>query len=187
MQKCHQCQVYGDFVRVPPNELNVMGSPWPLPLYIIGPIEPPSSNRRCFILVAIDYFIKWVEASTYKVVTKKVVENFVHSNIICQFGIPESIITDKEANLNSDLMKESCEWFNIAHRNSTTYRPQMNGAVEAANKNIKKILRKIVYSHRQWHKKLPYVFFGYCTTIRTSTRATPYMLFYGSKVVILAE
>ncbi|XP_049362575.1 uncharacterized protein LOC125827307 [Solanum verrucosum] len=61
----------------------------------------------------------------------------------------ESIIADNAVNLNSDLMRETCERFKIAHRNSTIYRPQMNGAVEAANKNIKKILRKIVGSHRQ--------------------------------------
>ncbi|XP_055801017.1 uncharacterized protein LOC129870307 [Solanum dulcamara] len=121
VQKCHQCQVHGDFIRVAPNELNVMGSPW--------------------------LFSAWgmdVEASTYKAVTKKVVADFVRNNIICRFGIPESIITDNAANLNSDLMKEIYERFKITHRNSTTYWPQMNGAVEAANKNIKKILRKIV-------------------------------------------
>ncbi|XP_049369901.1 uncharacterized protein LOC125834792 [Solanum verrucosum] len=190
VQKCHQCQVHGDFIRVPPNELNVMGSPWPFAAWgmdVIEPIEPPASNRHHFILVAINYFTKWFEVSTYKAVTKKVVADFVRNNIVCRFGIPESIITDNAANLNSDLMKETYEKFKIAHRNSIVYRPQLNGAVEAANKNIKKILRKIVDSHRQWHEKLPYALLGYRTTIRTSTGATPYILVYGSEVVIPAE
>ncbi|XP_055824354.1 uncharacterized protein LOC129892839 [Solanum dulcamara] len=142
---------------------------------VIGLIEPPISNGHRFILLAIDYFTKWVESSIYKVVTKKVVADFVRNNILCQFGIPESIITDNVANLNSDLIKEICERFKIAHQNSITYQPQMNGAVEAANKNIKKILRKIVDSHRQWHEKLPYALLGYRTTIIASTRATPYV------------
>ncbi|XP_049405281.1 uncharacterized protein LOC125868752 [Solanum stenotomum] len=185
-----QCQVHGDFIWVPPNELNVMGSPWPFiacGMDVIGPIKPPASNGHRFILVTIDYFTKWVEASIYKAVTKKVVADFVCNNIVCRFGIPESIITNNATNLNNDLMKETCERFKIAHRNSTIYRPQMNEAVEAANKNIKKILRKIVYSHRQWHEKLPYALLGYRTTIRTSTGATPYMLVYGSEVVIPVE
>ncbi|XP_070003047.1 uncharacterized protein [Nicotiana sylvestris] len=93
-----------------------------------------------FILVAIDYFTKWVEAVTFKSVTKKVVVDFVHSNIICRFGIPKVIVTDNAANLNSHLMKEVCQQFKIMHWNSTLYRPKANGAVEAANKNIKKIL-----------------------------------------------
>ncbi|XP_070050707.1 uncharacterized protein [Nicotiana tomentosiformis] len=96
------------------------------------------------------------DASAYKAVTKKVVVDFVRNNIVYRFGIPESIITDNAANLNSDLMREICERFKIVHRNSIAYIPQMNGAVEAANKNIKRILRKIVDNHRQWHEKLSF-------------------------------
>ncbi|XP_049368396.1 uncharacterized protein LOC125833293 [Solanum verrucosum] len=151
------------------------------------PIEPPASHEHLFFLVAIDYFTKWVEALTYKAMAKKVVTDFVHNNIVGRFGIPESIITNNAANLNSDLMRKTCERFKIAHRNSTAYRPQMNGAVEAANKNIKKILRKIVGSHRQWYEKLPYALLGYRITIITSTRTTPYMMVYGSEAVIPAE
>ena len=50
------------------------------------------------------------------------------------------IITDNATNMNNKMMKEMCEDFKIQHHNSTPYRPKMNGAVEAANKNIKKIV-----------------------------------------------
>ncbi|XP_070047368.1 uncharacterized protein [Nicotiana tomentosiformis] len=110
---------------------------------VIGPIKSTTSNRHRFILVAIDYFTKLVEAASYKAVTKKVVADFVKDHIVCRFGVPESIIIDNSANLYNDLMKAMCETFKIKHRNPTTYRPQMNGAVEAVNKNIKKILRKM--------------------------------------------
>ncbi|XP_070015785.1 uncharacterized protein [Nicotiana sylvestris] len=63
----------------------------------------------------------------------------------------------------------------------------MNGVVEAANKNIKKILRKMIEKHKQWHKKLSFTLLGYRTTVRTSTGATPYMLVYGTEAVIPAE
>lgn len=125
--------------------------------------------------------------SLYKSVTKKVVADFVRSNLICRFGIPDSIITDNGANLNSNLMKEICKQFNITHRNSTAYRPKMNGVVEAANKNIKKILRKMIDKHRGWHDMLPYALLGYRTTVRTSIGATPYLLVYGTEAVIPAE
>ncbi|XP_070056878.1 uncharacterized protein [Nicotiana tomentosiformis] len=84
-------------------------------------------------------------------------------------------------------MRKLCEKLKIIHRNSTTYRPQMNGAIEAANKNIKRILRKIVDNHRQWHEKPSFSLLGYRTTMWTSTGAMPYMLVYGIKVVIHAE
>ncbi|XP_069155857.1 uncharacterized protein [Solanum lycopersicum] len=100
VQKCHKCQVHGDLIRVPPHELNAMSSPWPFVAWgmdVIDPIEPAASNGHRFILVAIDYFTKWVEATSYKLVTKKVVADFVRNNLICRFGVPESIITDNEA------------------------------------------------------------------------------------------
>ncbi|XP_070021880.1 uncharacterized protein [Nicotiana sylvestris] len=60
----------------------------------------------------------------------------------------------------------------------------MNGAVEAANKNIKKTLRKKVENHKQWHEKLLFSLLGYRTTICTSTEETPYLLVYGTEAVI---
>nr|XP_009606076.1 uncharacterized protein LOC104100528 [Nicotiana tomentosiformis] len=154
---------------------------------VIGPIEPAASNGHHFILVAIDYFTKWVGVSTYNAVTKKVVAYFVRNNIAYRFGISESIITYNAANLNSDLMREICEKFRIVHRNSTGYKPHMNGIAKVANKNIKRILRKIVDNHMQWHEKLSFALLGYQTTMRTSTREITYMLVYETEVVIPAE
>ncbi|XP_015054922.1 uncharacterized protein LOC107001358 [Solanum pennellii] len=85
------------------------------------------------------------------------------------------------------LMREICEQLKITHRNSTAYRPQMNGAIEAANKNIKKKLRKMIDKNRGWHEMLPYALLGYQTTVRTSTGATPYLLVYGAEAVIPAK
>ncbi|XP_070004689.1 uncharacterized protein [Nicotiana sylvestris] len=63
----------------------------------------------------------------------------------------------------------------------------MNGAVEDANKIIKKILRKMIEKHKQWHEKLSFALLGYCTTVHTLIGATPYMLVYGTEAIILAE
>ncbi|XP_060182333.1 uncharacterized protein LOC132611996 [Lycium barbarum] len=63
----------------------------------------------------------------------------------------------------------------------------MNGAVEAANKNIKRILRKMMDNHKGWHEKFPYALLGYHTIAPTSTRATPYLIVYNTEAVIPAE
>ena len=115
---------------------------------MIGMIEPRASNGHRFILVTIDYFTKWVEASSYTNVTKQVVVWFIKNNIICRYGVPSKIITDNGSNLNNKMMNELCESFKIEHHNSSPYRPKMNGAVEAANKNIKKIIQKIFVTYR---------------------------------------
>ncbi|XP_070005927.1 uncharacterized protein [Nicotiana sylvestris] len=103
IRKCFQCQVHTNIIKVPSNELNATSSHWPfaaLGMDVIGPIEPIASNRHMFILVSIDYFMKWVEAASYRAVTKKVITDFVKDRIVWRFGVPESIITDNTANLN---------------------------------------------------------------------------------------
>ncbi|GKV34732.1 hypothetical protein SLEP1_g43078 [Rubroshorea leprosula] len=155
---CHKCQICANHVNAPPSLLHNMSAPWPFSMWgidMIGVINPKASNGHQFILVAIDYFTKWVEATSYASVTKKVVTRFIKKEIICRYGQPEAIITDNASNLNNDMMSALCKQFKIKHLNSSPYRPKMNGAVEAANKNIKKILAKMTVTYKDWHEMLP--------------------------------
>ena len=189
-RKCHKCQIYADKIHLPPTSLNVLSSPWPFSMWgidMIGRIEPKASNGHRFILVAIDYFTKWVEAASYANVTKQVVVRFIKNHIICRYGVPNKIITDNGTNLNNKMMKDLCDEFKIEHHNSSPYRPQMNGAVEAANKNIKKIVQKMVVTYKDWHEMLPFALHGYRTSVRTSTGATPFSLVYGMEAVLPVE
>ena len=63
----------------------------------------------------------------------------------------------------------------------------MNGAVEAANKNMKKILSKMTETYKDWHEHLPYALCAYRTSVRTSVGATPYSLVYGMEAVLPVE
>ena len=81
------------------------------------------------------------------------------------------------------MMREMCEEFKVQHHNSTPYRPKMNRAVEAANKNIK----KMTVPYKDWHEMLPFALHGYRTSVRTSTGATPFSLVYGMEVVLPFE
>ena len=75
--------------------------------------------------------------------------------------VPERIIMDNASNLNNKLMIEVCTQLKISHHNSVTYRLKMNEAVDAANKNIKKIIGKMVKTYKDWHEKLPFTFLAY--------------------------
>ncbi|XP_070029184.1 uncharacterized protein [Nicotiana sylvestris] len=82
--KCHRYQIHADMIKIPPNELNATCSPWSFAAWgmdVIGPIDPAASNGHMFILVAINYFSKGVEATSYGAVTKKVVADFVRDSI----------------------------------------------------------------------------------------------------------
>ena len=95
--KCHQCQVHGDLKHMPPMPLHTMTSPWPFSTWgidIIGKIHTTASNGHEFILVAIDYFTKWVEAALYKVLNSKKVAQFIQTNIICRYEVLHEIISN---------------------------------------------------------------------------------------------
>ena len=109
---------------------------------------------------------------------------FIRKELICRHGIPDRIITDNATNLNNQMMTELCEEFKIKHHNSSSYRPKMNGAVEATNKNIKKIIQKMVVTYKDWHEMLSFALYGYRTSVRTSTGATPFSLVYRMEVVL---
>ncbi|RDY12617.1 gag-pol, partial [Mucuna pruriens] len=179
-----------DHINVAPSTLHNLTSPWPFSMWgidMIRPIEPKAFNGHRFILAAIYYFTKWVEATSYSTVTRSVVVKFIKRDIICRYGLPAHIITDNVTNLNNKMMTELCEQFKIRHHNSTPYRFKMNRAVEVANKNIKKIVQKMVITYKDWQEMLPYALHGYRTSVQTSTGATPYSLVYGTEAILPIE
>ncbi|RVW19029.1 hypothetical protein CK203_095030 [Vitis vinifera] len=162
VQRCPKSQIHGDLIHVPSSELHALTSPWPFSIWginIIEKISPKSSSGHEFILVAIDYFTKWVEAASYERLTSAGVASFIRSHIICRYGVPHELISDRGT----------------------------NEAVEAANKNIKRILRRMVETSRDWSEKLPFALWAYRTSFRTSTGATPYSLVYGMETVLPVE
>ena len=79
------------------------------------------------------------------------------------------------------------ELYNVEHHKSSPYRSQTNEAVEAANKNIKNILAKIVVTYKDSAEKLSFALWSYITSFSTSIKATPYSLVYKSEVVLPIE
>jgi hypothetical protein len=63
----------------------------------------------------------------------------------------------------------------------------MNCVIEAVNKNIKKIVHKMVVTYKDWQEWLPYALHAYQTAVRTSIGATHYSLFYRMEAVMLLE
>ena len=119
-----------------------MTTPWPFATWgidVIGRITPKSTNGHEYILVAIDYFTKWVEAASYHVLNVKKVSQFIRTNIICRYGIPFEIVSVNGAHFQKEVV-DLVKKYKIQHHRSSPYRPQTNGAVEAANKTLKTIL-----------------------------------------------
>ena len=138
--------MHGDLIHVPPSELHALTSLWPFSVWgidIIRKISPKSSNGHEFILVAIDYFTKWVEAASYAKLTSVRVVNFIRSHIICRYRAPHELISNRGAHFRAEI-ETLLQKYDIQHHKSSVYRLQTNGAVETANNNIKRIMGKMV-------------------------------------------
>ena len=132
---------------------------------VIKPITPKASNGHRFIFVVIDYFTKWIEATSYASVMKSVVARFIKREIIYRYRLSERIISENRLNLNNYMVIEVYTRFKIKHHNSVPYQSKMNGAVEAANKNVKKIIAKATETYKDWHEKLPFALYAYRTGV----------------------
>ena len=115
------------------------------------------------------------------------VKRFIEKDLICRYSLPEKIVTDNAYNFNGKMIVELCTKWKIKHSNSSPYRLEMNGVVEASNKNIKKIIQKIVVIYKDWHEMLSFALHAYRTAVRTSTGTTSYSLGYGMEAVMLLE
>ena len=96
VKKCDKCQRFENVQRLPAKRLTTITSPWPFAQWgidIIGPL-PLGKGQVKFLLVAIDYFIKWVNGEALATITKAKIRSFMWKNIICRFGILMTIISN---------------------------------------------------------------------------------------------
>ena len=154
---------------------------------ILGPF-PPVTRQRKFLLVAVDYFTKWVEAEPLAQITKAKVENFVRNHIIFRFGIPKVIITDNGRQFDNAKFKEFCALFHIGHKLTSVAHPQSNGEAEVTNRTILHGLKTRLNDAKGfWADELNSILWAYRTTPRVPTGETPFSLSYGTEVVIPVE
>ena len=153
-----KCQIHGNLVHAPAQELNPLATPWPLYQWgfdLIGAIHPPSSNKHKWIITATKYFTKWVEAEPLTNSTGKQISSFILNHIIFRFGIPHAILINNALYFKNQIIDELCEKFHIIHHFSSIYYPQGNGQAEATNKTIINILKRTVNDiGRDWHLQL---------------------------------
>jgi len=108
---------------------------------IVGPMPTGKGNCR-FLVVAVDYFTKWVKAEPLATITTGVIKNFLWRAIVCQFGIPYALVTDNGTQFDYKQFQEWYSELKIRHFFSSVYHPQSNGQVEATNKTLVRILKK---------------------------------------------
>jgi hypothetical protein len=121
VQKCEGCQKCARDQRQPSSLTQLIQPTWPLQrwgLDLLGPLPPAQGNLR-YVVVAVEYFSKWIEAKPLATITSVTVQKFFWQNIVCRFGVPKAITVD---NVNSLMPKLSKSFVNKLARRSILHR-----------------------------------------------------------------
>nr|GFA10259.1 reverse transcriptase domain-containing protein [Tanacetum cinerariifolium] len=148
-------------------------------LKISAPCPALYSRRNKYILAAVDYLSKWVEAKALPTNDDRVVYNFLKS-LFARFGSPRAIISDSRTHLCNDQFSKVMLKYGVTRCLSTAYHPQTSGQVEVSNRGLKRILERTIGENRaSWSDKLDDALWAFRTAYKTHIGCTPYKLVYG--------
>jgi hypothetical protein len=111
-------------------------------LDFIGQIHPSSSKGYRFVLVGMDYFMKWTKTVPLKNMTHKEVIEFTTEHIVHRFGIPQTLTMDQFTSFTLGQVCEFADSYKIKLLNSSPYYAQANGQAESSNKTLIKLIKK---------------------------------------------
>ncbi|GJT27322.1 reverse transcriptase domain-containing protein [Tanacetum coccineum] len=159
IRKCKDCQIHRPVPREPQQPLTPITAPWPFYKWgidIAGPF-PEGPGKVKFLIVAIDYFTKWIEAKVVAMISGTQVKKFVWNDIVCRFVLPGEFISDNGKQFSGDPFKDWCEKLNIVQRFASVKHPQSNGLVERANRSLGEgIKAHLGENNKNWLEELPH-------------------------------
>ena len=190
VKKCYPCQRMPPILKSPVQDLVSISSLWPFAQWgidIVG-LLPTALAQKKLLLVATDYFSKWIEANAFLSIKDRDVTRFIWKNIVCRFGITRSIVSDNGPQFDSRVYQDFFQELKIKNLYSTPRYPQRNGQAEASNKTLLTALKKrLDFAKGKWVEELPRVLWAYRTTARKPTSISPFSLTYEMEAVIPIE
>ena len=145
-------------------------------------------GKKRYILVAIDYVTKWIEAVATKTDNANTIATFLYENIITRFGCPKELVSDCGIHFINSTIAALTTKYEIKHRKTTPYHPRANGQTEKTNGILCKILTKTIFGAGiDWDTKLFVALWAYRIAYKVTTNAMPFQLVYGHKAILPIE
>ncbi|GJR09821.1 reverse transcriptase domain-containing protein [Tanacetum coccineum] len=150
-----------------------------------GRTFPEGPGRVKFLIVAIDYFTKWIEANPVATITGAQIKKFVWDNIVCRFGLRGEIIFDNGKQFRDNPFKDWCKKLCIRQCFASV---KQNGLVERENRSLGEgIKARLDERSKNWLEKISHVLWAHRTMIKSSNRETPFSLTYRTEAVTPVE
>ena len=141
-----------------------------------------------YLVVAIEYFTKWIEVETVAQITTHKIQHLVWKNIVCCFGIPNRLVSGNGTQFVSQQLGKLCTQLGIKQVFASVEHPQMNRQVESANRVLLRGLkRRLEKVKGTWEEEVLRIVWAYHTTLQSTTKETPFSLVYGSDTMIPVE
>ncbi|VFQ64159.1 unnamed protein product [Cuscuta campestris] len=189
-ERCRTCQVFYKHPGRPATYYQPTSNVIPFTRWgidIIGAF-PVAQGGKKFVMVAIDYFTKWIEAEAMATITVRQCEKFVWKNIITRFGAPKIIVTDNGPQFRNPQFSAYLASFGVKHSKASVAYPQGNSQVENANRTIVDGLKKRLGEEgHKWLEALPHTIWAHRVTSRRATGETPFVLTYGCEAWLRVE
>ena len=149
---------------------------------------PIGRRQLKFLVVAINYFTKWVKIKSLVTIKEKDIQNFFWKAMICRFGIPRVLVSDNGKQFDDPRFRQFSQELDIHNHYSSPGHPQANGQVKVTNRSLLKLIKtRLEGAKRLWLEELPSVLWVYRTMTRIPTGETPFWMTFGTEVVVQSK
>jgi hypothetical protein len=185
-QSCPSCQKIKINSSKRPNPMTIPRLPSQpfeiVAIDIVGPL-PPSRHGNRYLLTVLDHLTRFCEAIPIRTQTAEEVGRVFVDQIICRFGTPKCLISDRGGNFTSKLFRQICSELKIRRVLTSAYHPQSNGALERTHRTIKNSLTAYVHKdQRRWDEYIPKIIYAYNSAPHSATGFSPGYLLFGREL-----
>ncbi|GMF23067.1 unnamed protein product [Phytophthora lilii] len=179
MQSCEACMRYKSNTRRKSGKLQPI--PIPTACWEVVSIDfithIPVSDGFAIMVVVDKLFKRPVYIPTHTTATAEDTAKLFFNNVIRHYGIPSTIISDRDPKFTSKFWKALVSLMKIKAAMTTAHRAQADGQTERQNRTLEDSLRcSISYHGNDWNEYLPMIEYAHATLASTSSKLSPFFV-----------